>query len=392
MFFSISKEIRNNFPCHHDFGDFVINTDIGWSSIVIDDKQILYKGYMDFKNLSDNLKNIITDENHSSIGNFCIIVIDKNKNRIITDLYRSFPIYYTDENLITNLEPSNNTAWTNNFISFNDDLKISLTVKNIFGKIITEKVTEDTAVKLIDEIISTKIETFIKHNKKPLKVFVSGGVDSMLVYSYIQKFTNDYELVFGNHFDFDYFWIKNSDTIRKNYWAYSQLHHWKESCILSSGAPGDEFMLRSPVTANLFLRHFNTSIPALLLDEKNFSKMQYNYFSLNKNKKIYLQQEDENIHFKNDLEMIKFLCNININDYQHWHLGNTLTYTPLRDLEIFKIFLRLDLNSAIEQIMDSKISKLLIEKNNPKLIDCLSDNKNYGNYMSNLSNLPNINF
>lgn len=391
MFFAISKQIKDNFPCHYQFGNFAINTDTGWERITLHNKEILYKGYMDNGNLEDNIETIINKKEHSALGNFCIIVIHNNTNRIITDLYRNFPIYFNND-LITNLEPTSKTAWTNNFIYFNDDLKINLTYKDIFGEIDTELLTEEIAVDFIDEIISTKVKEFIHYNTKPLKIFLSGGIDSMLVYSYIKKFTNNFELIFGNHFDFDYFWIKNSGNIRKNYWAYSQLHHYKDSCIISSGALGDEFMLRSPVTANLFLRYFNTSIPELLNDQNNLQKMQYNYFLLEKNKKIYSQQAVENIKFDNKFEMIKFLCNININDYQHWHLGNTLTYTPLRDLEIFKIFLRLNLNSAIDQIIDSKISKLLLKKNNPELINCLSDSKNHGNYMSNLINLENINF
>ena len=391
MFFAISKEIKDNFPCHHQFGNFVVNTDTGWTRINLNNKEIIYKGYMDYGNLEDNIEIIINKKEHFVLGNFCIILIDNNTNRIITDLYRSFPIYF-DDNIISNLEPTGETAWTNNFIYFDDDLKINLTYKDIFGEINTELVTEETAVDLIDEIISSKVKKFINHNKKPLKIFLSGGIDSMLVYSYIKKFTDNYELILGNHFDFDYFWIKNSGIIRKNYWAYNQLHHYKDSCIISSGAPGDEFMLRSPLTANLFLRYFNTSIPELLNDQNNAKKMQYNYFLLEKNKKVYKQQADENIKFDNKFDLIKFLCNININDYQHWHLGNTLTYTPLRDLEIFKIFLRLDLNSAINQIMDSKISKLLLKKNDPDLINCLSDSKNHGNYMRNLIYLKNINF
>lgn len=74
-----------------------------------------------------------------------------------------------------------------------------------------------------------------------------------------------------------------------------------------------------------------------------------------------------------------------VNDYQHWHLGNTLTWTPLRDLEIYKMFLRLDVDSAISQIMDSTISLQLIELNCPGLSKVISDQKNAGNYMKNLA-------
>jgi hypothetical protein len=73
-----------------------------------------------------------------------------------------------------------------------------------------------------------------------------------------------------------------------------------------------------------------------------------------------------------------------INDWQHWHLGNTLTWTPLRDLEIFKALLRLPADSAVGQIMNSNISLQLIERNRPGLSALISDQKNTGNVMNNL--------
>ena len=79
------------------------------------------------------------------------------------------------------------------------------------------------------------------------------------------------------------------------------------------------------------------------------------------------------------------MCNIIVNDWQHWHIGNTLTWTPLRDLRIFKILLRLPINDAIDQIMNSRFSLLLIENNQPGLSKLVSDQKNTGNSMKNLA-------
>ena len=81
------------------------------------------------------------------------------------------------------------------------------------------------------------------------------------------------------------------------------------------------------------------------------------------------------------------LCNIVANDWQHWHLGNTLTWTPLRDLEIFKILLRLPLSHAINQIMNSEFSQFLIERNTPGATRFLSDQKNTGSALKNLNRL-----
>ena len=78
------------------------------------------------------------------------------------------------------------------------------------------------------------------------------------------------------------------------------------------------------------------------------------------------------------------LCNIVVNDWQHYHLGNTLTWTPLRDLEIFKILLRVPPNELLNQIMSSAISIQLIEQNKPGLSKLISDQKNNHTPMKNL--------
>jgi hypothetical protein len=86
-------------------------------------------------------------------------------------------------------------------------------------------------------------------------------------------------------------------------------------------------------------------------------------------------------------ETIKLCCNINLNDWQHWHLGKTLTWTPLRDVDLFKLFARLQLSDLKEQVMNSIVQRRLIEKNNPKILTYLSTQKNSVNYLENLTNL-----
>jgi len=387
MFFSISKDKKDNFPNHYDFDDYIISTDAGWKQTTVNGSQLLYKGYTDVNNLEENLEQIIKEESPTFLGNFCVIVKFEETNKIITDLYRGFPISF-NENEITNLENIGQPIWCNNLISFDNEFKVKITTIDIIGQIKTDYISEYDAINEIDNILLKKTENFLKSNKLPIKVFLSGGIDSLLVYSYIQKYTSNYELVLNQHIDFDYFWLKNSYTLQK-YWGYKQIHHWNEDCILTSGAPGDEFMLRSPTTANMFCRFYNQSIPKLLSSGNHKDSLHYNYFSLGKHINVFLQQDNEDLKIDNLTELTKYLSNINVNDFQHWHLGNTLTWTPLRDLNIFKILIRLDFEIAEKQIMDSDLSKKLIKRNNPDLLKLLSDDKNSGNYLSNLVHLIN---
>jgi hypothetical protein len=233
----------------------------------------------------------------------------------------------------------------------------------------------------VHDILTRRTQQFLSHNKLPLKVFLSGGIDTMLVYSYLRAAGANFELLDYEHFDHDYFWRNNSHRITQ-YWGYCQTHHWRSLAVLASGAPGDEFTLRSPTTANLYLLNHGTSIPELLQLDQPY--LHGDYFSLPKHIKVFDQQvksikEVSQLHYE--------LCNIVVNDWQHWHLGNTIHWTPLRDLEIFKIIMRLPLQDAKNQIMNSIFSQSLIERNVPGATEFLSDVKNTGAVLKNLGGL-----
>ena len=208
----------------------------------------------------------------------------------------------------------------------------------------------------------------------------------MLVFSYIKASTDRYQMIFQQHVEWDEFWCRNQCRLKQNFWGYSQIHHWTDPCVLSSGAPGDEFMLRSPVTANLWLKYHGTNI----LDElqKNPNTLHRDYFLQHKHINLFEQQEkDDELNSMCFEKFATYLCNIVANDCQHWHLGNTLTFTPLRDIEIFKLFLRLSKSDGIKQILDSDISKKLISKNDPNLLNYISDSKNSEETLSNMVGL-----
>jgi hypothetical protein len=213
-------------------------------------------------------------------------------------------------------------------------------------------------------------------------VFLSGGVDTMLVYSYLAAAGADFELIDYEHLEHDRFWRSNSHHLIE-YWGYQQTHHWKTPCVLSSGAPGDEFMLRSPVTANSYLLYHDVSIIDLLRDSDQ-AYLHREYFSLPKHIKLFNQQSKPTGSLQ---KLHQDLCNILVNDWQHWHLGNTLHWTPLRDLDIFKIMMRLPLEDCIDQIMDSRFSRALIERNVTGATDFISDQKNHGPALKNLNRM-----
>jgi hypothetical protein len=383
MFFSISSASKNNFSNFYQLGKNYVSTDVGWQKKQINGYTVVYKGYADIGALDNLLPLIVQQSEPKYLGNFCAIVYDSDSDniKIKTDRYRSFPIFVDPQHEITNLVKYDYTVWTDGLITIDSELNTSETKFDVIGEINTTPLSLSAVVDKVNKILNLKTQQFVAHNKQPVRVFLSGGVDSLLVYSYLQKYTDNYQFVKCEHIDYDRFWLLNMHLL-KEFWGYQQIHHWNEPCVLTSGAPGDEFMLRSPTTVDLFLKFNGYNILDLLAQPQWNNCLHYSYYQLPKHTKIFQTQTvDSNI---DSTKLFWNLCNTVVNDWQHWHVGNTLTWTPLRDLEIFKLFLRLPVDQSLPQIMDSAVSKQLIDQNKPGLTRLISDQKNTDNYMKNL--------
>jgi hypothetical protein len=121
-------------------------------------------------------------------------------------------------------------------------------------------------------------------------------------------------------------------------------------------------------------------------DPKYKDSLHYWYYD---NKKYYEAWDKQKLNYSlsSFKDTLKTCCNYNINDWQHWHLGNTLTWTPLRDLDIFKTIARLPFDDLKDQIMNSTVQMALIAKNNPEILTYLTKQKNNPHVFENLTNL-----
>jgi hypothetical protein len=373
MFFSVTNKINTNYSKNYQLGSFVVNTDSGWKTYDSSRWHAIYKGYADDAELNSFVPQLLDNPCGSQfLGNFCVVAFDKNSNtiKIITDRYRSFPIY-VDQKEVTNLTKYPEISWADTQIEIMPDLSVKETRFDVIGELDDSELDFYQVADKIQHILDTKTKNFVKHNRLPIKVYLSGGVDSLLVYSFLQKYTTNFEFITCEHFDFDYFWVHNKSTVAQN-WAYKQIHHWIDPCVLTSGAPGDEFFLRSPYTSHVYLDFHNHNTLDLLKNKVNC--LHYNYF--NRPEHLDYFNKPVNDKFSNKQQLMYYLCNNVVNDWQHWHIGNTLTWTPLRDLEIYKLILRLPLDQAVDQIFDSKLSKYLIENNKPGASTYISNQKN----------------
>ena len=70
-------------------------------------------------------------------------------------------------------------------------------------------------------------------------------------------------------------------------------------------------------------------------------------------------------------EVYTDIFNRNKNDHQHWHIDNTITFTPFKDTSITEIILQGDAQLLLDNARDATIEKMLIEKRDPKKLEFL---------------------
>jgi len=383
MFFSLEHKINKRFPNSWKLGKLILNTDNGWKKQHVGSSVFIFKGYADdcpMQNLIKNLPALYT-------GNFCVIKYDTQSGIInfFSDKWRQFSIFGNEGEFLSNFYKQNTPFYADATVSIDQNLQFQVNVIDLINEISDQKLSYEQVLDNTYVTILNKVKKFLKHNKLPIKVFISGGIDSTLVYSFIDKCTNDYEHVFAHEIQWDYFWVHNQKYLRDNFWGYTQIHHYLEPCVLTSGAPGDEFWFRSPKTTDIWLSWHGIDTMSVFADNVRYVQKSYFKKSLQKlERDTEYQLLKEKLVSSEKKTMLAYLYNNVLNDSQHWHLGNTLTFTPLRDFETFKNLSLLDPEEVIPQINCAQFSIDCIEKNNPEIVEYLSNVKNVSECYTNI--------
>ena len=344
MFFSISKSKNIDFPNHIMWGNMHVGFDNGWS---VNDTKIS-KGY------SDKGCDIFYQDGSihiNSVGRQSFPIFIDNENFIVSNLYKTSKFLIGDVTITSN------------------EIVTSPAPEVQFTKL---DLTDDEIINLIDTTIRDSILNFV--TDKPFKVFLTGGVDTALITSYVLRYNLPYELVCEEHIDLDYFMSYNRRNLKK-FWAYNSMHHWRTPSVLLSGANGDEMLLRNPMDAFNVMTFYGED---LVEECRAVNYYHSGHFLKDKHLAEYAELEKTVYASEDDLKQSIYVRNSQ--DFQHWHLGNTITFTPLDNLSLNNLMLNLSYPMLKTQLLDGAISKLLIEKNYPSLLKFVSPKKNLNNF------------
>lgn len=343
MFFNISKERNNDFPEHVEYGGFSIDLDPGW-----------------YIHHNDNSITISKGLSESS----CVIYCKGNKIKINPGYRRTFPIFYNNTS-ISNIINYEHSYYQQEELVLED---ITLAESEEPLKYIDLGMTDEQLFEHLYKYLDGKIKSF--DPKGTIDVFPTGGVDTMLIMSFILKHKKKYRIVDAEYKAQDYFVCHNRSKLGK-FWAYRNIIYWREPHVLMTGGNGDEMMLRNPADAYLIGLKHNEDIRETL---KTGNFYHSKYFQKSKHNQYYDSVDTTVTDYKT------YILRRNYFDYQFWHLGNTLTWAPLNDLTICNIMLNFSYDTLRGQLLDASISKQIIERNNPKLMKYVSSSKNENGY------------
>lgn len=370
MFYSIALTHKNNYPDHYQLGPFAISTDPGWHQ----QGNYLFKGYMDQGRVQDNLNTIVNQPIPTLTGNFTVLYYDAAADRlkICSDRYRGYQLRLRNKE-ITNLEQDGDIIWVSDVISINKNFTINYNKFDVVGQLDTGTLTADQAQDKIKNILTTAVDEFYNTSEQ-LNLFCTGGIDTLLIYAMLSG--RKFNLIDYEYYKLDQFTIANKQALSK-FWTYNQIHHWDTPTVLATGSHGDEYTLRGPPVIAMLTAWHNINFAELLSANPDC----YHYKHFNKYQELWqtawesrrkLQQK---YHTRQDLN--REIVNNLTNDHQHWHLGETITWTPFKNINIVKILLQCPIEDLLPQFLHAQITKNLIAEYNPNVLKFLSTYKNY---------------
>jgi hypothetical protein len=374
MFFKISPDQDRRFPVQYALPNKLwLNVDAGWTELDSEHGIVYWKGYCYQYPISRTLADYLFQNPTPGLsGNYVAILVGKDGVIHVThDDCRSTPLWINSDQL-GNIGFEGSPVWTDTVCTFHNRVIVQEKYDAI-GHATDQNLTFSDAVDLIHLRLTQHFQ-WLKKQRRPVRVFYSGGIDTLTCIAYLRAMDINHELITGEHYDYDKFTTEFSDEL-SHYWGYKQIHHWRESCFLVSGSPGDEYFMRGPSQCDLMLMHQGQEIKDILQP----SDYHYDYFQSEAKIRLYQQQRAD---FKmqsiaKDRQLVcRQIIDMALNDHQHWHLGNTITFTPFRDLQILKTVLRLNKPVLERNMADATVQKALVERNDPELLQFLQPQKN----------------
>jgi hypothetical protein len=316
-----------------------LHLDQGWNKT----GNVYYKGYCITQDLHSKVKaKDFTEET----GNYTIIDLDNHC--LYHDNARSYPLYFSKDTASNIYFESSEPVWYNGYITYNKQWQWGI------PKPITAPSQEYNFDAIVDKSCGILLATCENLNTDlPLVVPDTNGVDTACVASALDYLSIPYETQTGSSYNEQFTW------------GYKQVLKLDYPHMQGTGFCGDECLLRNPKYCQLLLNAHNIDLT------KEFDKIKQSYmlgfFNRYYRNKIHLDKdENARLNVKNQI----------VNDYQMWHINDTITFTPFKNIELIDLSLCADADTIIRQVTHAELSFAIIKRLNPTNLQRVRMHKN----------------
>jgi hypothetical protein len=352
MFFSVGSSHDPRFPNNFQIGKLWINVDHGWQR----NDSTFFKGYAD---------------------NYCYITVDSQGLTFQHSQPRSFPLWHNHKD-VTNLpcDVIKTSVWADDVITVDPQGCVQVNKSVLDLSVPQTQLSVDQALTQIRQQLDKSAHSLYKYRINNLKLFCSGGLDTFLLYALLTHHSIPFELLIDEHYEWDEFNLINNEVLQ-SFWSYQQIHHWHDPTWLATGSCGDEYFMRGPTVIAMLTAWHDIN----MIDVLNQNTQAYHYHYFNRYTDLWQsawesrQSLQDECATREDLNQ-RILNNL-VNDYQYWHLGNTITWTPFKNIDIAKILLQCNIRDLLPQFMDGSVTKQLIAYYKPQLLEFVSQYKNH---------------
>lgn len=379
MQFEISPNINPKFIEYSKISEnLYFNSDPGWTSFKQTNATVYFKGYQisDFDD-GQFIDQIIKNPEPRFNGLFIAVICYNDGKIVITfDLDRGTHIQYNQSPIfVSTMLNTGNESYDlggYQYITIENNI-LSTTSYDMFKNYLNfEPMSEDEAIDAIDLVIRKNFEIMLAKNKDPIIVMITGGVDTIMGFSYLKQYTDNFKILTYEHIDFTEFICKNWASFKKRNSAEGMLHFHGRKLILAGGW-GDERLIRDPRMGNLNLRLHGSSVLAEI--EDHVGEYQYQIVQTPGYKAGYLEQES--MPPMNQFDTYKEMLNVGVHVRGWGHVEENIYFSPLKDLQLTNYVLRLPYEIQKKQFFDGYLSKKIIKRNDPDLLNYVSKYKNY---------------
>ena len=372
MFFSITQEPDSRFPNHHKLHHAWFNSDAGWHCV---DQHTFYKGYADTADMATVVRNF--DQAGSHTGNYAVIRFDRDKILLRHNRNRSFKLWHNNS-CVTNLPgiADVKTVWASHEVHVMADWTQTLHRIETDNQVLENSLTWDQAQDQVRDILDHAVRDFFANNSPRMRLYYSGGVDTLLLYSLLMRHGQPFDLITYTHYEQDEFVSRNQENLN-SFWNYKQIHHWREPAWLATGSHGDEYLLRGPEVIAMLTSWHDINFAEVMADCDDHYHARY----FAKHETLWQDHWNRRHQFQDRYpsqhQLHAYIIDFLLNDYQYLHLGNTLTWTPYRNINLVRTLLQVDIHELMPQFTNAALTQQLIAHTDPALLQALSRFKNW---------------